>query len=230
MKQNVLITGAGGTLGKACVDHFLGLQYQVIGTVSPGKKNTLQRSGSFETREVNLSDESQCIGLVNDVIELHRSIDAALLLAGGFGMDNIEKTSITDIRKMFQLNFETAFNIARPVFLQMKKQTHGGRIVLVGARPSLDPAVGKDMISYALSKSLLFKLAEMFNAEGQQSNVVTSVIVPSTIDTPDNRASMPNADFNRWVKPEEIAATLSHLCSRPGSVLRDPILKVYGGA
>jgi NAD(P)-dependent dehydrogenase (short-subunit alcohol dehydrogenase family) len=144
-------------------------------------------------------------------------------------MGNIEKTDGTSLRKMYALNFETAYFVARPVFLQMQKQK-GGRIIFVGSRPSLDAKAGKNMLAYALSKSLLFKLAEHLNAEGASHNIVVSVIVPSTIDTPENRDSMPDADFNNWVKPEDIAKNLAHLCSPDGNSLREPILKLYANA
>jgi NAD(P)-dependent dehydrogenase (short-subunit alcohol dehydrogenase family) len=81
-----------------------------------------------------------------------------------------------------------------------------------------------------LSKSLLFKLAEFLNEEGKNKNVVTSVIVPSTIDTPANRESMPDADPNNWVKAEEIADVLEFICSDKGNVLRESVYKVYGNS
>ena len=108
------------------------------------------------------------------------------------------------------------------------KQVSGGRIVLVGAKPALNANQGKDMIAYGLSKSLLFKLAEYLNAEGDANNVVTSVVIPGTIDTPQNRASMPDADFRNWVQPEVIAETMAFICSEDGMALRQPVFKVYG--
>jgi NAD(P)-dependent dehydrogenase (short-subunit alcohol dehydrogenase family) len=105
-----------------------------------------------------------------------------------------------------------------------------GRLVFIGARPALKASQGKGLIAYALSKSLLFKVAELLNEEGKNKNVVASVVVPSTIDTPANRASMPDADPNNWVKPEEIADVLELICSDKGNVLREPVYKVYGNS
>jgi hypothetical protein len=68
------------------------------------------------------------------------------------------------------------------------------------------------------------------NDEAKNHNVVASVIVPSTIDTPQNRTSMPDADFSKWVKPEAIAEVISFYCSVQGSVVREPVIKVYGNA
>jgi hypothetical protein len=86
------------------------------------------------------------------------------------------------------------------------------------------------MIGYGLSKSLVFRLAELFNAEAKDLDVVTSVVVPSTIDTPQNRNSMPKADFKKWVTPAAIADIIYFHASGQGSVLREPVIKVYGGA
>ena len=98
----------------------------------------------------------------------------------------------------------------------------------MGARPALNPADGKGSLSYALSKSLVIKLAEMLNAEGAYNNVVAHVVVPSIIDTPVNRAAMPTADFSKWVRAEDIADTIAYLCSQSGSPVRDAVVKLYG--
>jgi NAD(P)-dependent dehydrogenase (short-subunit alcohol dehydrogenase family) len=102
--------------------------------------------------------------------------------------------------------------------------------VLVTSRTALISSVGKDYIAYSLSKFLLTKFAELLNAEGSSKNVVCSVIAPSTIDTEMNRKSMPKADFSKWVKPSEIAESIFFLVGDKGNILRDPILKVYGGS
>ena len=88
----------------------------------------------------------------------------------------------------------------------------------------------KGMVAYGLAKSLIFRLAELMNDEAKGHNVVISVIVPSTIDTPQNRSSMPDADFNKWVKAEAIADTIYFYCTPQGSILREPVIKVYNNA
>ena len=105
-----------------------------------------------------------------------------------------------------------------------------GRIFLVGSRPGSDMRYSKGMVAYGLAKSLNFRLAELMNDEAKGSNVVTSVLVPSTIDTPQNRKSMPDADFSTWVKPEEIAAIIYFYSSAEAKVLRQPVIKIYGDA
>jgi NAD(P)-dependent dehydrogenase (short-subunit alcohol dehydrogenase family) len=230
MKKKVVITGASGNLGKATVEKFISEGYAVMATVSPGKTLPFKPTGDLETYEADLRNEKQVEGVINQIISKHKTIDAALLLVGGFATGGVEVADGPNLRNMYELNFETAYFATRPIFLQMQKQPAGGRIILVGSRPSLVPKDGKNVIAYALSKSLLFNLAEYLNAEGASQNVVTSIIVPSTIDTPANRQSMPKADFSKWVKPEEIAAVMEFICSQKADSVRDPVFKVYGNS
>lgn len=223
--KTVLITGASGNLGKACVEKFLAEGYKVLAIVSPGKTLNIDLSG-IETFEADLANEASIEKVINSITSSFK-IDTALLLVGGFAMGNIQDTSSAELQKMFSVNFETAYFTARPVFNHMMMQA-GGRVVFIGARPALNPADGKSTLAYALAKSLVFKLAELLNAEGTTKNVVSHVIVPSIIDTPVNRKAMPAANFSDWVKPEEIAETIFHLCTDKGSAVRDAVVKLYG--
>lgn len=226
--KTILITGASGNLGKSTVSKFLAANYRVLATHSPGKPSALPPNPNLETYPVDLTDEKAVTSTLETLFAKHPTIDAALLLAGGFAGGNFQNTDGATLRKMYALNFETAFFIARPLLIHMQKQPEGGRIVLVGSRTALRASDAKNALAYALSKSLLFNLAEYLNAEGAKQNVVTSVIVPSTIDTPDNRKAMPNADFSTWVSTDEIADTLLFIAN--STSLREPVLKLYGKA
>ena len=228
--KTVIITGASGNLGKACVEKFLAEGYKVIATVHPGHDLGFQVKGDVETHNADLSDESAVSKLVSDLITKHKTIDAALLLVGGYAYGGIDETDGATIKKMFSLNFDTTFLVARPVFQQMMKQTSGGRIILVGARAALRAKDGSKSLAYALSKSLIFKLAEFLNAAGSEKNVTTSVVVPSTIDTPQNRQAMPKADFSTWVKAEDIASAMAYLCSGEAEAWRENVVKLYNKA
>jgi NAD(P)-dependent dehydrogenase (short-subunit alcohol dehydrogenase family) len=107
---------------------------------------------------------------------------------------------------------------------------NSGRIFLIGSRPGLDAKNGKGMVAYGLAKSLIFRLAELMNEEGKAHNVVTSVIIPSTIDTPQNRKAMPDANPANWVKAEEISDVIYYYCSDEARALREPIIKMYGNS
>jgi len=86
------------------------------------------------------------------------------------------------------------------------------------------------MVAYGLAKSLLFRLTEMMNIEAKGKNIVASIVVPSTIDTPQNRESMPKADFNSWVSPEAIASIIYFHCTEEAAALRETVIKVYNNA
>lgn len=228
MKKTVIITGASGNLGRATVQRFANDKYQVIATVPPGELPAPGAQGDIEVHHVDLLDEQRAGEFVESIIARHRSIDAALLLVGGYSPGDISHTTGAQLRSMISLNFESAYYCARPIFLQMSKQEQGGRIVLVGARTALEPKQGKGSLAYMLSKSLLFKLAEALNAEAKGKNIVTSVIVPSTLDTPANRTAMPGANFSEWVKPEKVADILAFLTSPQAQPIVEPVVKVYG--
>lgn len=228
--KTVIITGANGNLGTATVKKFLDEGYQVIAV--DGSSNHLEfalNHPQFEMRTVNLTDEEATAEFVKELIAKYGKIDGALLLVGGFAAGGIADTKGADLKKMFSLNFETAYFAARPLFQHMMQQNYG-RLVFVGARPALVAEQGKGLVAYGLTKSLLFKLAEYLNAEAKGKNVVSSVIVPSTIDTAINRKSMPDANPDNWVKAEQIADILEFICSDKGLPLRDPVYKIYNNA
>lgn len=228
--KTAIITGASGNLGQAVVKKFLAEGYHITSTVIPNDPVAIGINGkNFQTAVVDLMKEDAAQKFADLIVAGHKTIDVAILTVGGFAMGNIADTKTSDIAKQYQLNFETAYNIARPVFVQMMKQG-SGRIFLIGSRPGLDMKNSKGMVAYGLGKSLIFRLAELMNEEAKGTDVVVSVVVPSTIDTAQNRAAMPKADFSKWVKPEAIADIIYFHCSEQGGVLREPVIKVYGNS
>jgi NAD(P)-dependent dehydrogenase (short-subunit alcohol dehydrogenase family) len=229
-EPTILITGANGGLGTSVVALFLEKGFRVIATVATetGKKG-LAPHPALDVQAVDLSDEAATGAFIEGMIDAYGVIDAAILLVGGFAMGTLVDTRGADLAKMFTLNFETAYYVARPLYTHMLKQGKG-RIVFTGARPALVPSQGKNAVAYALSKSLLFQLAEILNADAKGKDVVANVVVPSTIDTPVNRKNMPDADFGSWVHPEQLAAIFHFICTDIASPLRDPVWKVYNKA
>ncbi|MBS1932927.1 MAG: SDR family NAD(P)-dependent oxidoreductase [Bacteroidetes bacterium] len=228
--KTIIITGANGNLGAATVKKFLDEGYFVIAVDS--KHNHLEfahNNSNFEFNSVNLSNENETENFVKSVITSHGKIDAALMLIGGFAAGNVAATSGTDIQKQFSLNFETAYFLTRPLIEHMQQNGYG-RLVFIGARPAINPAQGKDLVAYALAKSLLFKLADFINEENKGTNVSASVVVPSTIDTAINRESMPDENPANWVKPEQLADVLEFICSDKGYPVREAVYKVYNNA
>ena len=230
MSKVAIITGSTGNLGQEVVRKFIAEGYRVIGTVIPNDPTPMDfPAESFEKVVVDLMNEDGSAAFIQSTVEKYKSIDVAVLTVGGFAMGKVADTKAADIYKQYKLNFETAYHVARPVFAQMLSQT-GGRIFLVGSKPGMDAKNGKGMVAYGLAKSLIFRLAELMNDEAKGHNVLTSVIVPSTIDTPQNRQSMPDANFSNWVKAEEIADTIYFYCSEAARSLREPVIKVYGNS
>lgn len=229
MNKLAVITGAAGNLGKATVEKFVAEGYSVAVTVYPGKKlGYYEDHPQVDIYSVDLLDEPAVEGFVHTVKKKYGSIDVALMLAGGYAYGSIADTNESDLRKMYSINFETAYYTSRPVFNEMINQENGGRLVFMGARPALIASEGKNNMAYSLAKSLLFTLADNLNAAGADHNIVSTVVVPSIIDTPPNRDAMPKADFSKWVKPQEIAETILYVVSEKASHLRHPIMKVYG--
>ena len=220
--KTVLVTGATGNLGTAVVNKFLAEGDRVIGTVN----RIAPASNPFEAVPVDLNDEADTEAIVNNIVEKYGAIDVLVATAGGFAMGNIHNTKSSDLNWQYQLNFETAYHVVKPVFKYMM-QRGSGRIFLIGSRPGVEDKGSKDVMAYALSKSLLQKLASMLNEEAKNTDVVTSLIVPSVIDTPANRKAMPNANFDAWVKAEAIADVIYFYCSDAGAIIREPIIKVY---
>ena len=225
--KNIIVTGAKGNLGASVVNNFLEKKYFVIGTTSSlesiGIKN---KPPNLELFAVDLSDPSASVDFVDTAIKKHNRIDGAVLTVGGFAAGKISDVSGADFEKMFVLNFNTAFNIVQPVLKQMLKQKEGGRIILIGSKPGMSAIDAKGAVAYGFSKSLIFRLSEIINMEGKNKNIYSTVIVPGTIDTPQNRAAMPNADFTSWIKAEDIAAKIEKIFSQQENTRPDEIIEI----
>jgi NAD(P)-dependent dehydrogenase (short-subunit alcohol dehydrogenase family) len=228
--KTVLITGGNGNLGLAVTQKFLDSGYNVVVTViNEAAKKDLPVHKNLRADVVNLTNEGETASFIASIIDKYKKIDAALMLVGGFAAGNISSTVGADIEKQFALNFNTAYFTTRALFDHMISNG-SGRLVYIGSRPALDPKIGKDLLAYALSKSLLFKLADFLNEEAKGKNVTATVVVPSTIDTPLNRKSIPDADPGNWVTPGQIADVLELVTSEKGSALRETVLKVYNNS
>lgn len=230
LRRLAIVTGASGNMGQAVVKKFLTEGYNVVGTIIPNDPVPFEVDDArLEKVIVDLMNEDDSAKFVQNMIAKYGSVDAVVLTVGGFAMGKIADTKTADIYKQYRLNFETAYNVARPSFVQMMQQD-SGRIFIIGSRPGLSAKDGKGMVAYGLGKSLIFRLAELMNDEAKGHNVVTSVVVPSTIDTPQNRKSMPDAKFENWVKAEAIADAIWFYCTDEASLLREPVIKVYNNA
>lgn len=224
--KTIIVTGAGGNLGKAVVKKFIAEGCRVIGTVTKKSNNITEPELSYEAHAVNLTDDKETQQFVEKVISNYHTIDVAVLTVGGFATGTIKETTATDLLQQYHLNFETAFNAARPIFLQMLQQKTG-TIFLIGSKPGLSSLHSNGVLAYSLSQSLLFRLAELMNEEAKGTPVCTVVVVPDTIDTPQNRQAMPNADIAGWVTPETIATAIYNYTTDDAAIIKEPVIKVY---
>lgn len=224
MNKTAIISGADGALGSVIVKKFQQNGFFVNGLYH--KHAQQPDSESFRGYVGNLLSEEDTQNTIGDILQAHPSIDVLVCTAGGFQMGNIEKTRTADLMHQYEINFLTAYHLVQPVYLQMKKQGFG-RIFLTGSRQGWNIRKSGSTIAYGLAKSLLFNLAEILN-EDSKGKVVTSVIVPSTIDTKNNRDSMPDADYGKWVSPDEIADIILFYSSKQAEAIREPVIKIFG--
>ena len=227
MSKSIIITGATGNLGGAVTKRLVADGYMLYTTLVPGEKAS--DDPRIHGMHIDLLNEEECKRYVGEVVARGADLQAGILLVGGFQMGGLADTDLAALDKMFKLNFQTAFSISKALFEQFEK-IGGGQIFLIGARPAIQPADGKNAIAYSLSKSLIFRLAEIINETGKEKNVRASVIVPSTIDTAINRQSMPDVDFHKWVPADSIADTIAYLLTDSGSMLRESVVKIYNQA
>lgn len=226
--KTVIITGAKGNLGSAVVKIFLKKKYKVIACISPREDRMKTEDSNVEYFSLDLTESMACKNFAATVSTGYDTINAAILTVGGFTAGSIEKATKSDFEKMFTLNFVTAFNIVQPFLKKMMQQSEGGKIILIGSRPGMHGSEAKGSIAYGFSKSLLFRLAELINEQGKEKNISATVIVPSTIDTPQNRAAMPDADFTKWVKAEIIGEKIEHICSDKEKYKSGEVVEISG--
>lgn len=231
--KSIIITGAAGNLGKAVVKRMADGNYHIHAALGLGENSKVFgetiSDEHITTQFVNLVDETVAEGYVKNTLIKDPAVSAAVLLVGGWQPGTISETTAYEIDKMMKLNFQTAFNVVKPL-VEYFERNGGGQFVFVGARPGLNPSEARNQFAYALSKSLVFRLAEIINDEGKFKNIRAHVVVPSILDTPANREAMPQADTSTWVKTEDVADTIAFLLSDTGQSLRETVVKLYKSA
>jgi NAD(P)-dependent dehydrogenase (short-subunit alcohol dehydrogenase family) len=153
-------------------------------------------------------------------------VDVLLNIAGGWsGGVPVGETTIEDWDRMLALNLRSAFLLSRVVLPGMLG-AGWGRIIYISTKTAVEPRAKQS--AYAVSKMGLITLTEVIAAEVKGSGVTANAILPSIIDTPDNRKSMPKADPAKWVPPEHIAATMRFLCSDDAAAINGARIPIYG--
>jgi NAD(P)-dependent dehydrogenase (short-subunit alcohol dehydrogenase family) len=227
--QTVIITGAAGNLGQAVAARFaaeganlalLDLKQAALDKVPAAGAGAVLRQG------VDLSDTVSIAAAIGVVIALFGRIDAVCNLAGGFHMgEKVHEVPADKWDFMMELNAGSVLRMAQAVVPHMLK-AGGGRIVNIGANSALS---GKaEMGAYIASKSAVIRLTETMAAELRSHNINVNCVLPSIIDTPQNRAAMPKADPAKWVAPEALADVLLFLCSPAARAIHGAAIPVVG--
>jgi NAD(P)-dependent dehydrogenase (short-subunit alcohol dehydrogenase family) len=217
----VLLLGASGGLGGAVVAAFLNSGARLAGT---SRKWTAAPDGLIALN-ADLTRRGEAERTVESAIDAMGGLDAAVHLTGGFAMDGtIAETSIDTFDRMLDLNLRAAFSVFRAA---VPAVSHGrGRLIAIGSLAALTPGPG--LSAYAASKAGLHTLIQVLAAEGRTAGYTANAILPSTIDTPANRAAMPGADFTRWVPPARIAGKLVWLVSAAGAGTNGALIPMEG--
>ena len=216
----VLIAGGSGALGKTVVPSFVAAGAQVI-TVDQHPPPVQAAVGTDV--KADLTDEADVRRLVDEVIRTAGRIDTVINLVGGFAIGRVVETDVSLWHRMLTMNLTAAFLLSKAVLPHMLER-RTGRIVHVAARAALEPFPGA--AAYIVSKSGLVALIRALSLELAGSGVTVNGVLPTTIDTPANRSSMPDADPSKWVRPESIAQTLIFLASKEASQINGALIPI----
>ncbi len=219
----VVVTGASGALGKVVAEVALARGARVAG-VDFGASPLAATPNRIEFGGVDLSDAGQAKKAIDAVAAHFGKIDALINIAGGFAFETVAEGDPKTWQRMYTLNVLTALNASRSAIPHLTASP-AGRIVNVGAMGALQAGAG--MGAYAASKAGVHRLTEALAAEWK-GKITVNAVLPSTIDTPANRASMPKADFAKWVTPQELADVILFLASDAASAVTGALLPVSG--
>jgi NAD(P)-dependent dehydrogenase (short-subunit alcohol dehydrogenase family) len=222
----VLVTGGTGGLGAAVTQAFLDGGWRVV--VPWIAERELERVQAHDRLELVRADLFDPDAVAAAVETAGPSLRAAVNLVGGFAIhDRVHETPIETFEEQLRLNLRPTYLVcaaALPVLLA----AGGGAIVCVSSRAARQPFPGA--AGYVVSKAAVLALVDALDAEYRKDRIRVNAVLPSVIDTPFNRSSMPDADFDTWVAPEEIARVIRFLCSDDASVTSGAHLPVYGRA
>ncbi len=229
--MHILITGANGALGQAVTALCLAEGHQVTAlSRSSPSSSANPPNPKLDSRSVDLVDAAATqVALQSIQAEGFGPIQGALLLAGGFAFGDIAASSPQTVQTQLGMNFFTAYNVVQPLLAGLLAQ-RSGHIICIGARPARYPETGGFAAAYTLSKALLSPLVALINAAGKGHGVRASLLIPSIIDTPANRAAMPEADPSTWVTPDQIAEAALLLLGNAASSWHNPLIELYADA
>jgi len=230
MHRTAIVTGGTGGLGAAVVQAFLDVGWRtVVPWVAERELARLPEREGLELVEADLFDPGAVRGVVGTATGFSEApLRGVVNLVGGFSAPGkVADTPIEDFEKQFRLNLRPLYLMAATAIPHLI-EAGGGTIVGVSTRAALRPFAGA--AGYISSKAAVLAFVGALDAEYKDDGVRVNAILPSVIDTPGNRASQPDADTSKWVKPEQIAQTILFLSSDASGATSGAAIPVYGRA
>ena len=223
----VIVTGAFGALGRAVARRFAA-GGDAVGLLDRGAVPP-ELAREFVAPHllipgVDLADAASTAKAVGSTVERTTRIDALVNVAGGFRFETLESGDIATWELMFAMNLKTAVNASKAVLPHLL--VRGGSIVNIGAGAAGRAHAG--MGAYTASKAGVERLTEALAEELKDRNITVNCVLPGTIDTPQNRATMAGADFSRWVAPAAIAEVIHFLASDAARAVNGAAIRVFG--
>jgi len=230
MSQTAIITGGTGGLGSAVVARLLDDGWRVV--VPWIVERELERVPARDGLELVQADLFDPDGVASVVAVATGAGEVPLRgvvnLVGGFAAGGrVHETPIEEFERQFRLNVRPTYLVVQAAVPHLLAGG-GGSIVCVGTRAALQPFPGA--AGYISSKAGVIAFAQAVAAEYKHDGIRCNAILPSVIDTPGNRASMPKADFEKWVKPSQIAGVIAWLLSEDSAPTSGAAIPVYGRA
>jgi len=227
--QTIVITGAAGNLGSAVAKTFYEANARVVLVDAKGElldRRFPDSDNRYVKVPVNLLQREMVLSAFEKIQDEHDGIDALCAIAGGFYMGEAVHDTATDIWELMNdLNVQTLLNSTAAVVPHMIERG-GGKIVTIGANAALRGIPG--MGSYCAAKSTVMRLTESMAGELRTKSINVNCVMPSIIDTPVNRADMPDANPAHWVTTSDLASVIMFLCSEEANAIHGALIPVVG--
>ena len=223
--QVAIVTGANGGLGTDITKALLAAGATVVG-VARSITGDEPRHSEFHAAPANLIDPAEVQGTIAKVEAQFGKVDILVHVMGGFaGGTSVADTDDATWQKMMDINLNAAFYVLRAVIPVMRKADYG-RIIAIGSRQAVQPAA--HVAAYSASKAALVSLVQTVALENKDKNIRANAILPGTMDTPANRAAMPKANFDKWVKTAHVAELVVTLTGAVGGEITGAAIPIYG--